>query len=84
MRLRFVDVSCASCGGTYRIPSGESLRAARLAEGLTLAEMAERVGVTPSAICHYERGRRRASPEVAAGYRTSTRPARREHREAAG
>lgn len=47
-------------------PMGERLRAARQAQGLTLRELAQRLGVSPSMISQIETGR--ASPSVSTLY----------------
>lgn len=47
-------------------PIGQIIRQARLAAGLTLEDVATRVGVTPGALSHIESGRRLPYPQNAA------------------
>lgn len=47
-------------------PIGDMIRQARLAAGLTLEDVSDRVGVTPGALSHIESGRRLPYPQNAA------------------
>lgn len=50
------------------LPSPRNARSLRLASGVTIAELADVVGVSPRAICHWEAGARRPRGEAGERY----------------
>lgn len=50
------------------LPNGATLKALRLAAGLSQADVAREVGCSSAAISHYETGRSRPRPDVARRY----------------
>lgn len=44
--------------------NGEAIRAIRKAKGIKLVDLAQRVGVTESHMCHVEKNRRHASQQL--------------------
>jgi len=64
----YTAATCSKCGGPTKQISPEWLRARRLASGLTLTALAKRLGLSKAYLCDVELGRRRATPQIAAGY----------------
>lgn len=60
--------NCPQCGGTGKVLNPTWLRARRIAAGITLREMADRIGYSAPYLCDIELGRRHCTTRVAAAY----------------
>jgi predicted transcriptional regulator len=69
---KFKDQPCSQCGSPRSVINGDWLREARKAAGLTLREMARRVGVSAPYICDIERNRRNCLPAMRDAYECLT------------
>ena len=64
-----MTLPCPKCGGTGELPDPTGYKAARLAQGGTLKQVAEVAGVSLT-MCHdVEAGKRLPSPKIAEAYR---------------
>ena len=61
---------CTTCSGSgkVKVPNPEGLREARQRAGLTLRQVAERVGHSVVYLCDVELGRRRCTEKILAAY----------------
>ncbi len=73
--LEVLVVPCPRCGGkgTVEMADPGSLRAARLAAGLSLRRLGELIGVSAMYLCDIESGNRAATERIIAGYRRLVR-----------
>lgn len=65
---KFTDKPCSTCGTPKAVVSGAWLRWRRREAGLTLREMARRLGYSAPYICDVELSRRACSPKIKAAY----------------
>jgi DNA-binding XRE family transcriptional regulator len=65
---KFKDQPCPHCGAPKRVVNGEWLRQERKRAGLTLREMARRVGVSAAYLCDIEKNRRNCLPAMRDAY----------------
>jgi len=68
MTPRRRDVACTTCGSPRAFVDGAWLREQRKGAGLTLREVARRLGFTASYVCDVELNRRYASAGFAARF----------------
>lgn len=66
--VKFIPSPCPTCGTPKSIINGAWLRNERKTAGLTLREMARRLGLSAPFICDVELNRRNCSPKVRAAY----------------
>ncbi len=66
--IKPIYIDCEFCEGKGKVPRGEYLRQLRRAKGLHLRDVAKKMGKTMQYLSDIERGRRRATPEIARGY----------------
>jgi len=64
-----MTMPCPRCDGTGSLPDPTGYRAARLAQGWTLKQVADAAGVSISMVHDVENGRRLPSPKIAEAYR---------------
>jgi len=69
---KFKQQPCPHCGTPQSVINGQWLRDVRKAAGLTLREMAKRVGVSPAYICDIEHNRRNCLPAMRDAYENLT------------
>jgi len=65
---KFTHGACPTCGTPRTIINGRWLRHERQRAGLTLREMARRLGFSAPYICDVELNRRNCSPKIRAAY----------------
>lgn len=65
---KFRDEPCSACGTPRAVIDGAWLRDRRMKAGLTLREMARRVGVSAAYLCDIEKNRRNCLPNMRAVY----------------
>ncbi len=65
---QFTEVPCVRCGAPEAAVNGEWLRAVRIVAGLSLREMATRLGFSAPYICDIELNRRHCTPAIRAEY----------------
>jgi len=65
---KFTEAACGRCGALNRVVSGAWLRCRREQAGVTLREMAARLGHSAPYLCDIEKNRRNCLPRVLAAY----------------
>lgn len=65
---KFADAACPTCGTPRSVINGRWLRHERELAGLTLREMAQRLGFSAAFLCDVEHDRRNCSPKVREAY----------------
>jgi transcriptional regulator with XRE-family HTH domain len=65
---KFKPEPCSQCGAQRSVINGAWLREVRKSAGLTLREMARRVGMSAAYICDIERNRRNCLPAMRDAY----------------
>lgn len=64
----YIGRACPVCGSTRRVTNGAWLRRRREVSGLTLREMARRLGFSPAYLCDVEKNRRHCSAKIRGAY----------------
>ena len=65
---KFTVEPCSSCGTPKSVINGRWLRHEREIAGLTLREMARRLGYSAAYLCDVEHSRRHCSPRIREAY----------------
>ena len=65
---KFVERPCRTCGTPHAVVNGMWLRAVRQAAGLSLREMAARLGFSTPYVCDVELNRRNCTPQIRKAY----------------
>lgn len=67
---KWTETSCPTCGAPRATVNGDWLRARRLAYGLTLKQVSERMGCSMPYLSDVERGQRRCTTRLLTFYET--------------
>lgn len=68
VKLKTVPAKCHRCGSTFAAVDWKPLRRIRERAGLSRAEMAERLGISPCYVSAIETGTRRITAAIEAAY----------------
>lgn len=71
---KFREERCPRCGSPGNVINGEWLRAQRIKAGLSLREMAARMGFSAQYVSDVEKNRRNCLPKFRAAYEALNKP----------